>query len=94
MPITFDSGQHADLVRALGRAADDIQAELDALDAAVRTTRSQWTGAAQTAYERAHRDWVSRMASLRAMLQAAVASGAHAGARLEHADEEAASVWR
>ncbi|MDQ1130592.1 WXG100 family type VII secretion target [Microbacterium sp. SORGH_AS_0888] len=93
MTISFDPDRHDELIRALARAAREIRAELDTLDSRVSDLTARWSGEAQTAYDRAHREWTARMASLQAVLQDAVASGTEAGALLATAEADATAVW-
>jgi WXG100 family type VII secretion target len=94
MTIAYDPSRHAELLAALGRAADGIQAEFDGLDEVAAGLRAQWSGEAQRAYDRAHGEWTASMAVLQRALREAARAADRAGARLAEADETVASLWR
>lgn len=96
MSISFNTDRHAELGAALNRATDaldDILDHLDHLDSAVGAVRSQWTGAAQAAYDHAQREWMSTMGALRDALRTATNAAESAGSRLAQAERDVAAIW-
>lgn len=93
MTIAFDPDRHSELIAAIRAAANNIQAELDALDAEVGAVRVRWNGAAQDAYDQASQRWASSMASLAHALDDAASAAQSAGSRLTQADRDASSLW-
>ncbi|GIT79914.1 hypothetical protein LLS1_15830 [Leifsonia sp. LS1] len=93
MSIAFHPERHESMLAALGRAADQIQAELDTLDREAAVLRASWSGEAQRAYDTAHREWTAALAELhRALTDAARAADA-AGARLARAEATVTARW-
>lgn len=93
MRIALQPDRHAESVTNFMRATDGIQDELDALDAQVAVLRDRWSGEAQLAYDRAHREWAASMTRMREVLKDATNAAQTAGTRLAEADSNAAALW-
>jgi len=93
MSISFSADRHAELVASLNRATDALDDILDHLDFEVGAVRSQWTGAAQTAYDHAQREWMSTMGALRDALRTTTNAAEYAGSRLAQAERDVAAIW-
>lgn len=66
---------------------------MDALDEEVRALRGQWSGAAQAAYDDAHRQWAGPMSRLRAALEEATDAARSAGDRLSQTEGDVTALW-
>ncbi|MDQ1206230.1 WXG100 family type VII secretion target [Microbacterium sp. SORGH_AS_0862] len=93
MSISFSADRHAELVASLNQATDALDDILDHLDSEVGAVHSQWTGAAQAAYEHAQREWTSTMGALRNALRTATNAAESAGSRLAQAERDVAAIW-
>ncbi|MEL4319802.1 WXG100 family type VII secretion target [Leifsonia sp. YIM 134122] len=80
-------------VTRIDAAIDEMQRLLDDLERRAAVLRTEWSGEASDAYDRAHRDWDR---SIRIMEKAArdVSAVAHSGTkRFRAMDEAHARVW-
>lgn len=94
MVIAFDPSRHAELLAALGRAAEGIQAELDALEREVAGLRDRWGGDARDAFERAQAEWTAGMVVVQRVLREAARAADQAGRRLVEAEEEVVDLFQ
>lgn len=93
MILSFNPDRHAETVANLRRATAGIQDHLDALDREVVALRGQWSGAAQSAYDRAHRQWAVPMERLRSALQNATDAAQTTGDRLTQTEADVTALW-
>lgn len=93
MILSFDATPHAETMTSLRLAAAGLQEALDALDEEVRAFRGQWSGAAQAAYDDAHRQWAGPMSRLRAALEEATDAARSAGDRLSQTEGDVTALW-
>ena len=93
MILSFDADRHADTLVHLRQAVAALQDKLDALDREATALRGQWSGAAQTAYDDAHRQWAKPMDSLRIALHDATDAAQAAGDRLTQTEADITALW-
>lgn len=93
MILSFDAALHAETMASLRRAVTGLQESLDALDQDVGTLRGRWSGAAQAAYDDAHRRWAGPMSRLRAALGEATDAAQSAGDRLTQTEADVTALW-
>lgn len=93
MILSFDHSLHEQAIANLRQAVADLQETLDALDREAGALRGRWSGAAQAAYDEAHRQWAGPMDRLRAVLQDATDAAQTAGERLTQTEADVAALW-
>ncbi|WP_295822998.1 WXG100 family type VII secretion target [uncultured Microbacterium sp.] len=93
MTLRFDPQRHAETIAALRRVIAGIQDQLDGLDREVTALRGQWSGAAQAAYERTHREWADSIGRLHSALADATGAAQHAGDRLTQTEADVTALW-
>jgi WXG100 family type VII secretion target len=70
-----------------------IDDELDGLEATSAALSGQWTGAAQVAYAKAHREWNDSMRELSAIADALTGIANEGNGRFREHDRREARVW-
>ncbi|WP_181157425.1 WXG100 family type VII secretion target [Microbacterium sp. MYb62] len=68
MRVAVDHDAVANAVARLALTVRGFEHELDTLDAAATQLKDTWTGDAQNAYERAHREWSAAIRDMKALL--------------------------
>lgn len=93
MRIRVEHEPLAQSVATLADTAQQIRALLDDLDSEASGLRQLWTGQAQEAYSRAHREWTECADAMQTALTSAATAAAHAQARTRDAEAHVATLW-
>jgi WXG100 family type VII secretion target len=93
MRVAVDHDAVADTVARLALTVRGLERELDALDAAATQLKAAWTGDAQNAYARAHREWSAAIRDMKALLAEATRRLITANAISRETAATATGVW-
>lgn len=93
MYIRFDPAAHAALIAQTTGEARGIRDATDTYLGSTAETTERWSGLASTAHRSAANDWAAEFAKAESKLAALTADAHATGARLEAANDVAASIW-
>ncbi|MFF1539701.1 WXG100 family type VII secretion target [Microbacterium sp. NPDC058269] len=93
MRVAVDHDAVAATVAQLALTVRGLERELDALDAAATQLKDTWTGDAQNAYERAHREWSAAICDMKTLLAEATLRLITANAISGETAATATGVW-
>ncbi len=93
MRVAVDHDAVADTVARLALTVRGFEHELDTLDASATQLKAAWTGDAQNAYARAHREWSAAIRDMKALLAEATRRLLTANAISRETAATATSVW-
>lgn len=93
MILTFDPQRHAETIANLRQVIAGIQDHIDGLERQVTSSRGQWSGAAQVAYDHAHREWADSIARLHSALGHATDAAQAAGDRFTQTEADVTALW-
>lgn len=81
------------LCRDLASCIGQIDEELNGLEASAAVLSGQWSGAAQQAYARAHREWDASLRELTAIAHELTRIAHEGNQRFRQHDQRDAAVW-
>ncbi|WP_314428396.1 WXG100 family type VII secretion target [uncultured Microbacterium sp.] len=93
MRIRVEHSPLAESIASLADAAQCIRELLDSLEADISELNDLWTGQANEAYDRAHREWSACAADMHSALVSAATAAARAQARTRDAEAQVAALW-
>jgi WXG100 family type VII secretion target len=91
--VAIDFARMSQLVEILGDADARITALLHELDESVSRLEGQWTGAASTAYHRAHTEWSISLSAMNGVLGQAKSTAGAINERHRAAETQVQDLW-
>lgn len=92
--ISHDGTALADILRRVNFNIDEMERELDSLEAEVELVRSRWDGDAQNSYLLAQRRWDRSIRELHAIARTLTNISSGGSERFSAHDQAHANVWR